>query len=821
MATYVSCATGNFTSATTFALVDSTSYLDSEASPSNISTSNIDTVSFTPGAITVDGVGIKMNSNSGTAGTITITLRNVTGGVDVTSVTLNTSDFRTSGWHFIKFSAPQTLLAATAYLIRAVRSVTTGTFALMRDATTNNFSRFLRTTTTGSPAANDQIHFCGEMTGAGTGNDLTVTYNSTAATSYGATSFLQSITVNNRAIFVSQLTAATAYQLKHKGLFRVYPGATFTIGTSGGPMPSDSTFTLTADCVANVDSGWDFSSGTVTTYGAPLTVTWTKLAADAAASATSLTTTDSTGWKNGHLVCYASTSRTAAQAESQLLTADASGTTLTTAALTNAHDGTNNANGDIRCEVGNLTRNIKFTGNSTSLQGYVLFGTTVAADIKYTEFKNLGSATINKRGIDFTTTTGSIDFQYNSVYNNTVTSSLGINLTATSGNNYTISNNVIYNNHTDGITVAATSQSHTFDNNLVVRCTAGNCINLADAGCNLTNNYVASSATVGINIAEVGTALGTFLGNVSHSNVSSGATVQNLASGTVSNSRFWRNSSSTGGLQINPNSTGQTLITVDNCIMFGNVAYNAAVVNRGFGQILFSNCTFDAGATLTCPVGYGFIIAAGYSDLFFESCSFGAVNQHSTGDFASSGANIGVRAFLRNCLLASSTEVSVPSNLGTLSFVSSQKHDQTAGNHRTWMQNSLNVLDTTIFRTASPSLRITPTSASVKAVSAPTGRGFVCSVNNAAALTPSVWVRKSVVGDGTAYNGNQPRLVVRKNIALGITSDTVLATASGAAGSWEELTATTATVTDDGALEFFVDCDGTQGWINVDDFTVT
>lgn len=122
----------------------------------------------------------------------------------------------------------------------------------------------------------------------------------------------------------------------------------------------------------------------------------------------------------------------------------------------------------------------------------------------------------------------------------------------------------------------------------------------------------------------------------------------------------------------------------------------------------------------------------------------------------------------------------------------------------------------------SPSVRLTPTSASVKLPTAPVFRGIKVPVaNGVAGKTVSVFVRKSVVGDGTAYNGNQPRLVQRANYALGQTADVVLATAAAAAGTWEKLTGTLSTPTDDGAFEVFVDCDGTTGWVNVDDWTTT
>ena len=40
-------------------------------------------------------------------------------------------------------------------------------------------------------------------------------------------------------------------------------------------------------------------------------------------------------------------------------------------------------------------------------------------------------------------------------------------------------------------------------------------------------------------------------------------------------------------------------------------------------------------------------------------------------------------------------------------------------------------------------------------------------------------------------------------------------------GQWEKLTYTTATFSSDGVAEFYVDCDGTTGWINIDDWSTT
>jgi hypothetical protein len=55
---------------------------------------------------------------------------------------------------------------------------------------------------------------------------------------------------------------------------------------------------------------------------------------------------------------------------------------------------------------------------------------------------------------------------------------------------------------------------------------------------------------------------------------------------------------------------------------------------------------------------------------------------------------------------------------------------------------------------------------------------------------------------------------------MGILEDTVLDTMSVGLDSWEQLSGTTPEVTQDGCLEVVVDCDGSAGFINVDDSSV-
>jgi hypothetical protein len=97
-----------------------------------------------------------------------------------------------------------------------------------------------------------------------------------------------------------------------------------------------------------------------------------------------------------------------------------------------------------------------------------------------------------------------------------------------------------------------------------------------------------------------------------------------------------------------------------------------------------------------------------------------------------------------------------------------------------------------------------------------TSNSFIRPVSSGATLTPIVYVYEDA-----SYNGNRARLIVKRNDAIGITIDTVLDTATAASdGAWEQLTGTTIAATDNGCMEFVIDCDGTAGNLFVDDFTV-
>lgn len=817
MAVYKSIATGGWLTAATWGLVDSTSYNNTETTTTALTTSYQESTGATTGVITVDGVAVKLSVRTGTTGTITVHLAIATVEVPGTAVTINTADLPVAatadlngGWIYFKFASPVVLAGATSYTVGAKTS-SASQVSLFSTATTN-WARALVTTTTANPTTGDDLIIAGEYLSAGSSNTFTVTMNETATTDYGGAStslVLPAVAICSKGTLTFGSTAATNYNLKQSGNMIVYSGGTLNHCTSGTPLPSGSTITHLFDSAANVDFGLTVRNlGTWNGQG-PTKTLKALLAADAAAAATALTTNVSTGWKNGDTIALASTTRTNTEAESKALGADASGTSIPTiAALTNAHSGTS----PTQAELILLNQAIKITGASSSLQGYIDIKATSTVAIQYIEFTFMGSVTANKRGLDVATTTGSFNMRFCSVHDFTVANSISFNQTGASSNNIICSDNVFYNNHTQGISIPTTTgTSLTFDSNWLIKNTSGDLLVLADYGGTITNNVMVSATSRGILWNATEAITGTISGNTVHSNGAGGLqAVANPTSGTITNTTIWRNASF-GWLL----GAGWQNIIFDGITAFGN-ATAGIDLGTNVSNLLFKNVTSNGGVTLVQPAAFRVTTQGAATEVYIEGSSLGATTAHSTGDVNIAGIAI-TRIFLRNTLMSSTTEVATQSNLLATSIVASDKHDQTANNFKSWGEYGTTTIDTTITKTSPQSTRLTPNNASFKYT---TGFKSV-SLNSGQTATFTVWVRASVVGDGTAYNGNRIRLMLQTNAAMGITSDTVGATATVASvGAFEQLTYTTPAAGEAGVFYLYCDCDGTTGWVNIADWTV-
>lgn len=149
-------------------------------------------------------------------------------------------------------------------------------------------------------------------------------------------------------------------------------------------------------------------------------------------------------------------------------------------------------------------------------------------------------------------------------------------------------------------------------------------------------------------------------------------------------------------------------------------------------------------------------------------------------------------------------------------------YDQISGKNITYFSQGTRETNTSpanVGVVASPSEKLTPTSRDIKLNSS---SKFVAVPEGMSISEISVYVRKSTVADGAAYNGSAPRLMLKANPSIGIYNDTLLHTVDEPAGSYYKLEGIGLSPAIMYSIyEFYVDCDGTAGWIDVDSWSAT
>lgn len=631
--------------------------------------------------------------------------------------------------------------------------------------------------------------------------------DNTAGTIFGAVaSNTPSMSISKNGSLKYGVAASTNYRFKHAGFVWVLDGGVYHRGTNSAPIPSTSTATHEISPTSNTDSGIECWRGGYYEACGSLTgsVVQCLLAADIAATATALTSDVSTGWKQNDVIVIAPTTRVASEGEERILSVDASGTSLTlSAGVTYAHSGTINR----RAEIINLTRNNRVFGTSNAICGYIYGKTGSTVIERNTEHYFLGTNTGVRRGVYMENNTSYFENCSFHDYFVTISGASGL-FFATVGFTTTVKNCVFWKAGSVSLYSNAIScTSATYENNCVIGVGASSSygMRLNTAGANVINNRV-SGCAASINIT--GTAMikmGTVSGSVVHS-CTGGPVYSGIVDSLVSNTTSWR----TGGSGVTL--TGCINTWLDTVDSFWHTSGSLSVGgNQGCGVLSATGC----GETgFTQP--YNLYIPANNVGTIIANSVFGgagAPQAATNGDIVFTGvlANI----VFHNTQFLSPTE-HFPSVWGAGNGYQSEKHNGVAGSNKWVMWGGTISRDTVIFDAGTSSSRMTPTQANFKLH----GPVIESSVVSGTTRTITVKVRKSVAGDGTAYNGNQPRLIVKANPVAGILTDTVLATAVGAAGSWETLSGTTAAVAESTKLQFFIDCDGTTGWINVDTVTV-
>ena len=740
----------------------------------------------------------------GTSGTVSVALSE-DGGVTATKeVTVNASDLPAaqSEVYFV-FSSTLTCDGGVDYKVGVKESAGGSGAYVYRDGTAGNWFHILQTSTAygAAPAAADNLHIVG----------FAVTMDSTDSTDHGT------VDIGSGGSVTFGVTAATAYVLKASGDINIWSGGTLNVGTVGTAMPSGSTGTILLDCGSNVQYGlYVRNGGTFVMQGASKT-TWTYLASDEAVNSTELTTADSTGWADNDVIAIASTTRTAAQSETGTLNGAASGVTLTVdgfggagGGLAYAHSGT----APIRAEITNLTRNVRFSGVSTALQSYINVEATAEVNLDYAEFFYIGYWNSIQAGITLATTSGSFTMDKCS-YHDTAQNAKGIYLQPSTSGIY-VRDNVFWNTADYAVYAignTGTMGTFTFSGNVLIKGGSSALLYLGEYGSTITSNVFAGSGGYGITVNYGTGSFTSFDGNTFHSNAGYPLyLVGNLVPVAMSNITSWRNNDV--GLLFQSSASKVSILTGR---FFGN-----ATANMGFyvhaTDILIRGVDFSGDSTFSTPTGLDILSHYMFTGRL-ESCTFGVVagiyTAHTTGDITVGPTGyadiVGSKVTLSS---ATPFKLEAAGLSGNRLMVS--RLGGVAGSHKSWFKYGTIQTDSVIYKTAAPSERVTPNSATVKIESA----RFPKTVANGATATFSVWVRKSEAADagGADYNGAQPQLVILANPALGIDADVVGDTMTAAIGDWEELTYTTAAATDNGTIEAVIRSNGTAGWINVSDW---
>jgi hypothetical protein len=813
MAVLIAYQDGNITGSTTFkGIVTSTGAEQNVGtSTTNSTTSYVWSSQFTiTNAVVVEGFVLYLRRNTASpTGTLTVALSEDGGTTATREVTINVSDLPNNTSNlttvFFKFGSTLTGDGGTDYVV-GIKTSVSGEVTVGRNATAGNWFRVLRTNTTATIALNDTVYINGEWTAAATKTDITVTMNNTSTSR-----LCSQLYIGVGGTLKYGTSASTAYYLNvNKGPFN-YPGGTWNMGTVADPIPRSSSATLEL-VVASAGADGFTNYGTFTMQGqsrsADKNVVFTTLTADAAANATSLSVAADTGWLSGDTIAVAPTSRTRTEAEVGTLNGNAGASSMningfagTGGGLLNAHGGTS----PVVCHVALMTRNVMITGSSSSLSfNFTHAGTGATMDCDWAAFRYLSSASIQGAS------SNSASFDYFAIQNGTITASSGGG--TISWNQCTVYSNTTSNNnftHSTGGSMTITNMVCILFGSFIMTA------NL-DSGYTVTDLNTAGASGIGINFAGSGAAFtASTMNNLTAYCATTGGILCNNSSGhTATNCKTFRTSGYGVAIQAGTNSI--TTLT-----SFGNTNYGLQLAGDAYGSTI-TDATLAGDTTFAQSVGIYVSTANGVTTTLRNINSgptSGIYVANTSADVSTAATVYRTRLVFDNCLFGSTTEF-IGTNLAgnQTAYITSGRHDQTSGNFKSVWRGGTISADTSIYKTASPSERLTPTLSTLKLLSGTRSAAILSGTTR----TVSVWVRESVVGDGTDYNGNRARLICRTNHGAGVTSDQVLATATvSSEGAWQQLSATTPSVTDNAVLEFYVDCDGTTGWVNVDDWRIS
>ena len=826
MAVLISATSGLSSNPNNWRVVDPLSFTNNETSGTTLTTTFVSSGTFSPSSnINIEGVAIKPTTRVGSSGTMSIRL--LAGGTAYSGsqVVVNVTDIYSIPsvavpsfyWLYLAFPTVIALTAGVTYSVQARTSQATQVSLGYSTTPTTNWIRAIVTTTTASPANADTLIIAGPHTEPGSSSSVTITFDNTSGLTFGGgVASFSAIEVGKNGTLNFQTSPNTDYRLLCNGNINIGAGGIFTIGTAGNPIPSNSSavvsFTMSSANLFQINVR---QFGSFYTYGATKSAR-ALLGTNASAGVSTITASSTVDWNRNDRIVIAPTTNSSSAFDLRTMSTTSSNSTTIAISPTLSNAKTIWANTE--CEIINLTRNIRIVGMSSSFDCIHTYnGRNVVIDSDYTEYFN---SVWSNSLVD--TSTSSVSFVGCSFWNST--SRVALNDTNISLSTFvTIDDCVLHNvlslNSNSVASIVATPS------NLIIRdvwgirsvshwvnlygqdsFTMDRCRWIASAGSafsvgnNSTNNnpiYIRScvmkcSTVAGFNFPNGAFANFPYLNDISNNKI-------------YLNAQYGINYSPTVG-----QAYGWYFYYTE---IFSNATSNINLTYAADFKMI--GATLYGGPTQTSPIGVR--CTSTLTPIEFHDVS---MTTHSTADVSFvNSSNIGQLVF-KNSLFGSTTEVNSPTTLlGKPSYVYSARHDRTEGSHIIWYLFGRLQSDTSIYRTSPRSLRITPLNATGKIESSP----VLVPVKSGETVTIGVWVRRSVVGDGSAHNGNFPRLISKIDRATwGGSLDQILATASSASdGAWQYISGTTQIAIDDSAYQIVVDTDGTSGWVNVDDMFVS
>lgn len=254
---------------------------------------------------------------------------------------------------------------------------------------------------------------------------------------------------------------------------------------------------------------------------------------------------------------------------------------------------------------------------------------------------------------------------------------------------------------------------------------------------------------------------------------------------------------------------GTTKVTGLTSLMSSNNPNIIIHSSKSYNPVNFNNVILNKSSTLTTAyTGIPLYIR----DTEFTNFNFdnSTITNVATGySIALSGSTLGSYQFA-NTTITSAGVLNLSclpvQNIKTAGVVFMNKNG-VVGSHESYTRIGKRSTDTTL-SAGNVAEKLTPYSANDKFKS---GSKFVAIEDN---NDVSIKVKVAVSND---YNGNNPRLIIKKNSAIGYTTDQVAYTFPKTT-SYTEASITTPVVTGNGIIEFYVDCDGTVGSIFIDEW---